>query len=400
MKRYVDLMLDSGAFNMWSRGAEVDMKSYIKFVHDNIDYFYSYVTLDSIPSTKKKRDDSQATFAESAKRSYAQLKQLHRAGLKPIPVFHQGEPFYWLERLVAEGEHYIGLARYRYASKAAQQDWLDKCFTILTDENGRPLIKTHGFAITTHEKLRRYPWFSVDSTTWTMQPSYGGVPVPVYRGGKPDFMSKVLTITISDRPDRQQQKYHYDRLGPTEQQMVEKFLREMVGITILDARYDPNLRRRAFLIYYKELLKCDLCPRFQHRVNSMHPHMPKGLKPPKPWKLKLFYATSPWNGQYHQLMNGLDCNDRLLSYFDLSQGDPDRALKVMRSVVETGLSPDYKGNETPKTDPRSWNETYTIMRIFRQAYQAGYQPHAHSRFVPFLLPKDEEGIDRGPQWDY
>jgi hypothetical protein len=383
-KPRVDLMLDSGAFGAWKRGKVIDLASYIGFVQQNVDYFFSYVNVDVIPGRLGLMVRNQSEIEDSAKKSYDNLKIMHKAGLKPIPVFHQGERWYWLERMLAEGEQYIGISPYLRSNYSALIGWLDQCFTLITNEKGQPLCKTHGFGVTDQSILMRYPWFSCDSTSWTMGPSYGHIPVPIYRDGKPDYAWHAQRIIISDKPQKTT-KLHYDALGPLEQENVRRFLEEECQITILDARYDPNLRRRAYLRFYQQLIASIKCPRFQHRRASMHAQISSKLKPQGPWPIKLIFATSPAHGQYADLFTKVGAFNRLISYWDIideNSGLPrNGVVDRVREMILTGLHSDWKGNEWPTTSIRDWNETYRIFRIFRQAYKAGIVPHEHNRFT-------------------
>jgi hypothetical protein len=46
--------------------------------------------------------------------------------------------------------------------------WLDEVFAHYLTFAGAPIIKVHGFGMTTFELMARYPWYSVDSSSWLM----------------------------------------------------------------------------------------------------------------------------------------------------------------------------------------------------------------------------------------
>src|SRR5262245_64126237 len=106
---------------------------------------------------------------------------MKEAGLCPIPVVHEGEPFRHLEAYVSDGEPCIALAP--FANGANAIPWLDDCFAVLGDSK----VKVHGLGLTTALVLHRYPWASVDSGTWFKQPAAALIPVPLYRNNKPDY---------------------------------------------------------------------------------------------------------------------------------------------------------------------------------------------------------------------
>jgi hypothetical protein len=93
---------------------------------------------------------------------------------------------------------YIGISPYMKASQNSVLRWLDHCFTRITVKDGIPLCKTHGFGVTGHRIVRRYPWFSVDSTTWALSAAYGNILLPRFTKAGPDY-SHPRQFRMSDR---------------------------------------------------------------------------------------------------------------------------------------------------------------------------------------------------------
>ena len=69
------------------------LEDYIKFLHQHGSLYDFYVTLDIIADPK---------------RSWDTTKYIESCGLHPIPVFHYGEDFIWLKKMLDEYE-YIGI---------------------------------------------------------------------------------------------------------------------------------------------------------------------------------------------------------------------------------------------------------------------------------------------------
>jgi hypothetical protein len=89
-------------------------------------------------------------------------------GYKAIPTFHIGEPF---EVLKVYAENYPkvaigGVARVRKG--AGLYEFLDRCFEVAWPK------ALHGFAAVRPAVLDRYPFDSVDSTTWCRTPNRYG----------------------------------------------------------------------------------------------------------------------------------------------------------------------------------------------------------------------------------
>ena len=91
-------------------------------------------------------------------------KIMKEAGLRPLPVFHIGEPFEYLEYYIKRYD-YISLGGMVGVPKNTLILWLDECFgKHICDEKGMPKVKIHGFGLTSFSLMFRYPWYSCDST--------------------------------------------------------------------------------------------------------------------------------------------------------------------------------------------------------------------------------------------
>lgn len=250
------LILDSGAYSAWNIGATIDLDDYIAYIKKNKHLLAHYVNLDVIPG-KPGRPRTQAEVEESAAQSYKNLKYMAKRGLRPIPVFHQGERWYWLERLMAEGWDYIGISPMADLPSPVVNRWFDEAFTLTTDKGGKPIIRTHGFGVTAFKALWRYPWTTVDSTTWATVAGYGRILVPQYRGGVPDYTVKPLSVLISGVQSKAKTKgdnakMQFESMGPLLQKHIVDFI-ESVGLSIYDARNDTGARMMLVCTYFRRL---------------------------------------------------------------------------------------------------------------------------------------------------
>ena len=95
---------------------------------------------------------------------------MEKAGLKPLPCYHFGEDTKWLQRYIDKGYDYIALGGMVGRPRPALLQWLDTIWSdYLTDSKGMPIVKIHGFGMTSLRLMLRYPWYSVDSTSWVQQ---------------------------------------------------------------------------------------------------------------------------------------------------------------------------------------------------------------------------------------
>ncbi|MBC9731154.1 hypothetical protein [Streptomyces sp. TRM68367] len=147
---------DSGAHSARTLGLHLTLEDYAAWCHRWDHHLTLYANLDVIGAP-------QATW-DNQKR----LETEH--GLTPIPVFHTGDPWEWLERYIDDGYTYIALGKLLGNPIPEVLPWLAKAFKIA---DGRAVF--HGFGMTVWRALREFPFYSVDSSTWTSSFRFGVV---------------------------------------------------------------------------------------------------------------------------------------------------------------------------------------------------------------------------------
>lgn len=175
-----NVFLDSGAYSAWSRGAHIDLEEYIAFIRHNIEYLSVVANLDHIAGTPGTQA-TQAQRNEGARKSWENYLRMRDAGIEALPVFHAGEDWSWLDMILKSGVDYVGLGGLVGLEAEPRRRWLDNVFERLCDADGNPCVKTHGFGMTSVPLIFRYPWHSVDSTTWIQVAANGGVYLPQAR---------------------------------------------------------------------------------------------------------------------------------------------------------------------------------------------------------------------------
>jgi hypothetical protein len=209
----VELFLDSGAFSAWSQGKEINIDEYIQFIKENEDAIDVYANLDSIGDPIKTWDNQM----------YMESKGLH-----PLPVYHYGEDIKWLLRMLKKGYDYIALGGMVPISNDQLIHWLDDLFSkYLTDENGMPIIKVHGFGLTSLPLMLRYPWYSVDSTSWVITGRMGAIYIPKFKNGKWIYDENSWKINVSNRsPNIKDSGKHISTMSPMEKDILMKYIAE------------------------------------------------------------------------------------------------------------------------------------------------------------------------------
>ncbi len=147
--QYRGIFLDSGAYSAWQRGETIDREAYA-------DYALSG-EFDVVAGDLRIAD-------ANPDQTLADTEYLRRLGIPAIPAYHQGEPWEYLDHLVATYD-YIGLGCTEEVSTGQSvTDWLYRCFWRICDDDGHPKVRVHGFRFTA--RMANFPFYSVDSTSW------------------------------------------------------------------------------------------------------------------------------------------------------------------------------------------------------------------------------------------
>lgn len=212
-QRYVDkirrdgikVFLDSGAFSAFTQGVEVDIEKYCEYCLANADIIEHASVLDAI-------GDCDGTW-----RNQMRMEQL---GVKPLPCYHYGEPIEVLEWYASRYE-YITIGGMVPISTPQLLLWLDRIWEeVLADADGRPKLKVHGFGLTSLPLMFRYPWYSVDSSTWVQWAANGMVLIP----------GKAGQVDVSNKSSRRKQLgQHLDSVSAIETDAIESEIRKFGG---------------------------------------------------------------------------------------------------------------------------------------------------------------------------
>lgn len=209
MKNKVSLFLDSGAFSAWSKGLQIDIDEYIDFIKVNEKYIDVYSVLDSI-------GDPELTLKNQA--------IMEKAGLSPIPCFHYGEDIKYL-KCYLQKYNYIALGGMVPIGSADLSVWLDSIFSeYICDSTGLPICKIHGFGMTSLKLVLRYPWYSIDSTSWVATGRFGSVFVPQIKMGRYVYDENSWKICVSNRsPSIKETGKHLSTFSNMERQQILKY---------------------------------------------------------------------------------------------------------------------------------------------------------------------------------
>ena len=205
------IFLDSGAYSAWAKKTEIDIQQYIQFIKDNEKYIDHYANLDVI-------GDPVATLNNQ--------KLMESQGLKPLPCFHHGEDWSYLQNYIDNYE-YIAIGGMAVGFTTEQRrDFLDMVWDRICDTPDRmPKCKVHGFGVTAFDILLRYPWWSVDSTSWVMTSRFGDIYVPRKSFGKYIYDKPPWKVCVSDRsPGVDEEGQHIRNFTEMERDIILEYI--------------------------------------------------------------------------------------------------------------------------------------------------------------------------------
>jgi len=159
------IFLDSGAFSAWTTNKPINIDDYAKYVIENEDIIRKEDGV-LMASVLDKIGCAQGTLDHQA--------YLEKKGAKCMPCYHFGEPIEYLEYYLSRYE-YITIGGLEGKSANDLKNFLDPLYNdYLTDGSGNARVKTHLFGITAIEIMKRYPCYSVDSSSWIQFSLFGG----------------------------------------------------------------------------------------------------------------------------------------------------------------------------------------------------------------------------------
>lgn len=226
-----NLILDSGAFSAWTKKTNISVKDYTDFCIKHLDNVEYIVNLDVIPGEFGKFDMTDKEIDKAAltgwKNYLYMIKRLPPE--KIIPVFHQGEKFKWLQRMI-DHCNYLGLSPANDRSTEEKIDWLDQCMRYVCDDKGMPIVKFHAFGVTSVRILRWFPWYSADSASWVIFSRYGTILVPQHDPMNKRLYDKApMTIQVTKRAASIKERgyKHYDNMPEEAQVIIRKYIFDM-----------------------------------------------------------------------------------------------------------------------------------------------------------------------------
>lgn len=224
-KNKIEIMMDSGAHS-FHRFAEQSKRRSEKArnkqeinLEDLRDLMFSWYTKYCLVNKKKWDFYITLDYKRHQPTIFDMQLKFEAVGLRPVPVFHGDESLDWVMKYYDKGYDLIcigssrelrgkGWKGYRY--------YLDRLFELGAKHN----IRYHGLAATSLSIMSSYPWYSVDSSTWSKVACFGCINFP------DRDRNIIYNLHISSRATRSEIA-SYNNFPKNQREQVEATLKEL-----------------------------------------------------------------------------------------------------------------------------------------------------------------------------
>lgn len=213
-----DIFLDSGAFSADTQNTPIDVWEYMEYINENFNTISTYVVLDVIGN---------------AKETWKNQALMESEGLNPLPVYHVEDPIEYLYKCL-EYEYFALGGMAGGIGQTTRTEFLDKCFEIICDSKGNlPRSRVHGFGIMSPDLIVRYPFFSIDTSSWVAYAQYGMILIPKMGGhGRYQYNKTPTRVYVTERsPKTFKEGIHINNMSASEKRAVLKYIKKL-GFTL------------------------------------------------------------------------------------------------------------------------------------------------------------------------
>ena len=184
------LFIDSGAYSIHSGAKKIAndeefnafVDEYLDYVNSLDDHIIAVAQVDHIPGVFKqpKRPEDYDESAELSWKNFLYMYPKMKSPEKLIAVFHQGENFKYLDRMLewedSNGNKlpYIGISPSNDRSVGEKDIYLNEVYEHIA-KSSNPNVHTHLFGYTSLPGLPKFPWYSCDSVSHRLRSAYNKV---------------------------------------------------------------------------------------------------------------------------------------------------------------------------------------------------------------------------------
>lgn len=223
----VGIMMDSGAHSLHKiqaqskrRNVKAYEKQTISIEKEKELMFKKYVQFCSEKNHFKKWDFFVTLDFKRHQPSIFKMQlRFEKEGLRPIPVYHGDHSLDWVMKYKDKGYDLIGVGsskELRGTGFKGYRYYLDKLFNL----GAKHSIKYHGLAVTSLSMLTMYPWWSVDSSTWSKVATFGCITFPDVE------RNTIYNLHISERQCKAGVT-SYNNLPKSQQKLIVKRIEDL-----------------------------------------------------------------------------------------------------------------------------------------------------------------------------
>ena len=197
-KRKTILALDSGAWSVFKRKKkitiDIDRLVFFLLVHkDQLELCFSLDVIDY--------DED----VGGGGKSYENWQYIRRYVPNIVPVYHWGKNLKYSESYLRESK-YMGMGGIAEALPKKREELLGHVWrTCFLDHTGKPRAKIHGLGLTSTILVAKWPWYSVDSTSWAIDAGNRIILVPQKSGSEYDYSKQPIRVSVTPKISRRTQ---------------------------------------------------------------------------------------------------------------------------------------------------------------------------------------------------
>jgi len=263
------LAIDSGAHSLYTRygaprtedGAQVrgeGITQKVKSDYLNLPLFHHYLE-DYLEFLRAHGKDMVFSVSldvvMNPEASWDIYQEMTRQKVNVVPVYHFGEDIKWLKKYMAVTD-YIGIGGLvNIGDKEQSTRFRNRTWKAICDIKGRPLVKVHGFGITSFNTISDHPYFSIDSTAAFTWSRYGGIAMPKKRakvGFEFDAIPVLTPVTTRRSKDRRHQGHQMP--DGLEEKALHEYL-ELIGVKKEDVKDDYGARDIVNLFFMNRFMR-------------------------------------------------------------------------------------------------------------------------------------------------
>lgn len=248
-----DLFIDSGAFSFHTGKATLDLEEYIEFLNNMDDNIFVCAQVDTIPG-KFGQPKSKQDYIDSADKSwknYLYMRTKLKSPKKLTPVFHYGESFDALKRMLeyrdenGEPIDYIGISPANDTSQKVKDRYMREVYDVIA-KSSNPNVKTHLYGMTSISGLSKVPAYSADSISHRHISGYNKIWVPEFG-----------VISLSKRSRTSKSKSNLSFVDAADSESVKKlndYLNHL-GVTLEECENSSSARCAVTMYTIIQLIK-------------------------------------------------------------------------------------------------------------------------------------------------